>query len=103
MVPFGGGVGGGDGPVVVITNSRVRHELSGSEYPQRVAQCEEAVAVIRKAEPRVRSLRDVTSELLALARPSLSDVAYRRALHNVTENERTLATVEALKKVLSLS
>lgn len=34
--------------VVFVTNSHVKHILSGSEYPTRVAQCNEAVKAVRK-------------------------------------------------------
>ncbi|NXP41128.1 GALK1 Galactokinase, partial [Leiothrix lutea] len=40
---------------VLITNSNVRHTLTGSEYPTRRRHCEEAAAALGKA-----SLRDVT-------------------------------------------
>lgn len=40
---------------VLITNSNVRHTLTGSEYPTRRRQCEEAAAALGKA-----SLRDAT-------------------------------------------
>ncbi|KFV59106.1 Galactokinase, partial [Gavia stellata] len=40
---------------VLITNSNVRHTLTGSEYPTRRRQCEEAAAALSKA-----SLRDAT-------------------------------------------
>lgn len=40
---------------VLITNSNVRHTLTGSEYPTRRRQCEEAAATLGKP-----SLRDAT-------------------------------------------
>lgn len=40
---------------VLITNSNVRHTLTGSEYPTRRRQCEEAAAALGK-----ESLRDAT-------------------------------------------
>ena len=42
--------------VVLITNSNVRHELTGSEYPTRRKQCEEAARAMGK-----KSLREATS------------------------------------------
>jgi len=45
--------------VVFITNSNVRHKLTGSEYPTRRRQCETAASVLGKP-----SLRDVTLEEL---------------------------------------
>lgn len=43
--------------VILITNSNVRHELTGSEYPQRRAHCEETAAALDK-----KSLREATME-----------------------------------------
>lgn len=40
---------------VLVTNSNVRHELTGSEYPTRRKQCETAAAALGKP-----SLREVT-------------------------------------------
>lgn len=52
---------------VLITNSNVRHTLTGSEYPTRRRQCEEAAAALGKA-----SLRDATmAELEGGDSPSL--------------------------------
>ena len=44
---------------VVIANTNVRHELTGSEYSDRRRQCEEAAKSLGK-----KSLRDVTFEEL---------------------------------------
>jgi galactokinase len=46
--------------VVLITNSNVHHELDGSEYPDRVRQCKEAVTIIKNTRPKVTALRDVS-------------------------------------------
>jgi galactokinase len=32
--------------VIFVTNSKVKHNLSGSEYPKRVAQCKAAVEAV---------------------------------------------------------
>ena len=45
--------------VVLVTNSNVKHELTGSEYPTRRKQCEQAAAILGK-----KSLRDATQEEL---------------------------------------
>jgi galactokinase len=93
LVPFGAGT---DSPVIIVTNSQVKHELSGSEYPDRVKSCREAVAVIQKRHPHVKALRDVTLEMLEEAEKDLSELTYRRARHGVSEDRRTLAAIEAL-------
>lgn len=84
-------------PVIVVTNSNVKHKLSGSEYPDRVKQCQEAVAALQTRYPEVKALRDASMEMVESLKDNMSDVVYRRACHCVSEDIRTLATVEALR------
>lgn len=95
LVPSGKGP---EVPLILITNSNVKHNLSGSEYPDRVKQCKQAVEVIKRKYPSVIALRDATEDMLEAVKGDLSDLAYRRARHVIGENARTLATVDALKK-----
>jgi galactokinase len=74
---------------VVIVNSMVKHELSGSEYGERRAQCEEAVRFFQKENSQIRALRDVTMQQIDASRGKLSDVVFRRARHVVSEIART--------------
>lgn len=83
---------------VLITNSNVKHALSGSEYPERRASCEEAARRLG-----VRALRDVTLDMLLAEKDKLideqnGDRLFKRAYHVVGEDARTLAMAEALKK-----
>ncbi|XP_047465810.1 galactokinase [Mugil cephalus] len=79
--------------VILITNSNVKHSLTGSEYPTRRRQCEEAASILGKD-----SLRDATMKDLDEARGRLDDVTYRRARHVIEEIERTIQAAEALKR-----
>lgn len=47
-------------PVMLVTNSNVKHTLSDSQYPVRVQQCREAVRVLALKFPHIKSLRDAT-------------------------------------------
>jgi len=73
------------GVQVLIINTNKKHELTGSEYPTRRRQCEEAAKVLG-----IPALRDATSDLLERNRGRLEEVVYRRARHVVGENERTI-------------
>jgi galactokinase len=73
----------------------VKHELGSSAYRHRVAECADAVAVIRDKIPRVESLRDVSSEMLSGFQAVMKPVPMRRARHVVSENERVEAFVAA--------
>lgn len=79
--------------IILITNSNVKHSLTGSEYPSRRRQCEEAAAILGKS-----SLRDATRKDLDEARSQMGDVTYQRARHVVEEIERTTQAAEALRK-----
>ncbi|MGB3616819.1 MAG: galactokinase, partial [Catalinimonas sp.] len=77
-----------DGYRVVLCDSRIKHALVDSEYNVRRAQCEAGVAVIQQRAPEVRSLRDVTVEMLERYRDELDPVVYRRCGYVVGENDR---------------
>ena len=79
--------------VVVVLDTATRRGLVDSAYNERRAQCE-AVAKFFK----VKALRDVTIEQLDAQRGQLDRVAYRRARHVISENDRTLQAVEAMKR-----
>lgn len=78
---------------VLIINTRVKHALTGSEYPTRRRQCEEAARVLG-----VPALRDATPVQLESARSRLDPVVYRRARHVIGEIARTLEAAEAFRK-----
>ncbi|MFN2418313.1 MAG: galactokinase [Candidatus Limnocylindria bacterium] len=81
---------------IVACDTRAPHRLESSEYNARRAQCEAVVALVAELQPEVRSLRDVTLEMLA-AVDDLDPVLRRRADHVVRENERVMRAVEALE------
>jgi galactokinase len=84
-----------DVDLVVCHTGSPRH-LERSEYNLRRSQCDAAVAGLAALDPSVRSLRDVTPELLDAAADRLDPIAFRRAEHVVTENARVEATIAAL-------
>ncbi|XP_075996225.1 galactokinase isoform X3 [Genypterus blacodes] len=79
--------------VILITNSNVKHALSGGEYSSRRKQCERAAAILGKA-----SLRDATIKDLEEQRERLDAVTYSRAQHVLEEMKRTLQAADALRR-----
>ena len=82
-VPLPGGLS------IVVVDSGQRRELVGGDYNRRRAECEEAARLLG-----VASLRDVDIRTVEAAH--LSPPLDARARHVVTENERVLATRDAL-------
>ncbi|HSW50892.1 MAG TPA: galactokinase, partial [Bryobacteraceae bacterium] len=80
---------------LVAVNTMVRHELGGSAYRNRVAECAAAVAAVRRKYPQADSLRDVSVEMLAEFAGRMDPVAMCRARHVVTENARVEAFAAA--------
>ncbi len=84
------------GASLIVCDSGVHHELAASEYNLRREECEEAVDVLRLANPGLTHLRDVSLEEIDRALDKLSSVQIKRARHVVTENLRTLEGARAL-------
>jgi galactokinase len=82
---------------LAILDTGSPRRLEASEYNVRRGQCETAVAILAADDPAIRSLRDVTPAMLPAAEARLDPVVHRRVRHVVTENERVLATVDALE------
>ena len=82
---------------LVVCNTMVKHQLAGSEYNTRRAECEQGVRILSKRLPNVTSLRDVTIEDLEQHRDALPDEIYRRCRHVVNENDRVLKAASALR------
>ncbi len=82
---------------VVVCNTMVHHELAGSAYNERRAQCEDAARRLNERMGGVEQLRDVSAEVLADNADVLDEVTLKRARHVVGENARTLQAAEALK------
>jgi galactokinase len=81
-----------DSVSVLIFNTNVKHKLVGGEYAQRRKQCEEAAKILG-----VKALRDADVKQLNEYKTSIDDIVYKRALHVIEENERTVKCVEMIK------
>ncbi|CAM9116339.1 unnamed protein product, partial [Heterosigma akashiwo] len=94
---------GGGQPVVVVCNSKVKHELAAgggeSPYAQRVRQCREAVAAIQQHcnLPKITHLRDATLENVEVIKGRVPEAVYRRARHVVSEDLRCQSAAAALR------
>ncbi|EME31865.1 Galactokinase [Galdieria sulphuraria] len=83
---------------ILVCNSNIKHQLSGSEYPLRKQQCKDALTVLQSLDSKITSLRDANLEQLNQVKDNMSEVAYRRARHVISENDRTLEAAECLRK-----
>jgi galactokinase len=82
---------------VVVFNTGVRRELASSEYNERRRQCQEGVRQFAGFLPNVKSLRDVSLCDFEKYQGRLDSVTMKRCRHVISENQRVLDAVEALR------
>ena len=80
------------GLAILLADTGEQHANASGGYADRRAACERAAAALG-----VRALRDLSVSDLDKAASVLDDETFRRARHVVTEDERVLATVRALR------
>mgnify|MGYP002640480486 CR=1 FL=1 len=77
---------------IVVMDTSTRRGLIDSAYNERRVQCEQAAQICG-----VDKLRDVDMAQLLSKKNEMGEVAFRRARHVVTENQRVLDAVAALR------
>ncbi len=83
---------------IVVCNTGVKRTLAHSEYEVRVKQCRQAVDQLRQTGMEIDSLRDVKVGDLIMRGKSLDKIAFKRASHVVTENDRVREAVKVLEQ-----
>jgi galactokinase len=81
---------------LIICDTRHRRELTGSEYAERRAQCEEGVRILSKVYPGVKALRDIDRDQLAAPLVDMPDAVARRCRFIIEENRRVSNMAAAL-------
>ena len=81
------------GLALVIIDTGVEHSHATGGYAERRQSCERGAQLLG-----VPSLREVTVADLPRAREILDETTFRRVRHVVTENQRVLDTVRALRE-----
>jgi galactokinase len=79
--------------MVVVMDTSTRRGLVDSAYNERRAQCEAAAAFFS-----VTALRDVSPDQFETGSAGLDPLIRRRARHVISEDERTMQAVEAMRR-----
>lgn len=86
---------------IVLFNSGVKHSLASSEYNIRRAECEEGVTLLQHKIPSIKSLRDISLQMLEDSRNDLRENVFKRCKYIVEEIERVqLASADLLQNNL---
>lgn len=73
---------------IVLCNTGVKHSLVDSEYNTRRNECEQGVAILKKHYPAVKSLRDVSVEMVTRHRSEFPGKVYDRCFYVTGEIKR---------------
>jgi galactokinase len=85
-----------DRHALVVCHTGSSRALTASQYNVRRSQIAAAAAALAVDDQAVRTLRDVTPEMLPVLHDRVDAETYRRAEHVVFENLRVEATIAAL-------
>jgi galactokinase len=86
------------GTALVVADSGMRRSLATSAYNERRAACEQAVKLLLRHKPDIRSLRDVTPAEFAAYAEFLPETVRRRAEHVIKEIARVGSATTALRR-----
>ena len=83
---------------IAICNTKVKRELTASEYNKRRAECERGVAILKQWLPGISSLRDITLADFKKHEEELPPITQKRCRYVIEENTRVLDAVAVLKR-----
>lgn len=81
----------------ILCDTKVEHALADSEYNQRRSECEIGLAAVQNLYSGIKSLRDVTFEMLDAVKPEVPPVVYDRCTYVLEENDRLLKGCKMLE------
>jgi galactokinase len=83
---------------LVIANSMVKHSVThGSPYAVRRREVEEGTAALHAYKPSIRLLRDATFADLIACADKMSNEAFKRSRHVITDSQRVLDGLTLLR------
>jgi galactokinase len=86
-----------EGYKLVISNTNKRRGLADSKYNERRSQCESAVEML-SAETKIENLSVLSYDSFLEKKNLIGDeIIFRRAKHVISENNRVLLAIDALK------
>lgn len=83
---------------LLLFNTKIKHELASSEYNQRRLECEAGVALLKQYDPRIQSLRDVSTDIVEKVLSGAEKEIYQRCLYVTEEISRVEAAAVDLEK-----
>ncbi|MCB0493104.1 MAG: galactokinase [Cyclobacteriaceae bacterium] len=87
-----------DGFQILLVDTNVKHDLASSAYNARRAACEEGVALLRKKNDQISTLRDVSHEALIASKEAFQKDTFLQCQYVVEEMARVKVGAQYLKE-----
>jgi len=81
---------------IALCDTRVKHELSSSEYNHRRKECELGVTKLQQQNSSIKNLRDVDLTMMEDNEHHFDPLTFKRCQYVVEENQRVLDACDAL-------
>ncbi len=75
---------------LVLCDTCIKHQLADTDYNTRRQQCAKTVEALRRFDPHIEALRDVSMHFLDAHAEAISEELYRRSRFVIRENFRVL-------------
>jgi galactokinase len=82
---------------LLLCDTNVKHKLASSEYNTRRLECEQGVTILQSIYASIKSLRDVSVEMILEHSELFPETVFNRCLYVTQENERVLRASEDLR------
>ncbi|TNF07567.1 MAG: galactokinase [Bacillota bacterium] len=86
-----------DGYTLIIMNTNYKRKTTDSKYNERVSECSQALKIIQKSYDITYLCELKTNDLDAIEKLLKDPILYRRVRHTITEQQRTLDAMDAMK------
>jgi galactokinase len=83
---------------IVLCDTQAPRALASSEYNIRRQQCESGVKLLQKYDVSIKSLRDVSSQLLEAHKQEFEPIIYKRCDYVIRENLRVETACKDLER-----
>ncbi len=83
---------------ILISNTNKKRSLGESKYNERRSQCEKGLEILKEALPEAKCLGEITIDQFNQHKSLIEDqVILNRVEHVITEDDRVLKSIDALK------
>lgn len=79
----------------ILVDSKVKRELAGSKYSERVAETQQALQIIRGKYPEIQKFRDIEANHLQVVEDGFLN---KRINHYLSENNRVREAAKSIEK-----